>query len=52
MPKVPIKYDSNINIRFSSEKLVELKEIAKRKNIKYNTLIRNIIENYIELNRE
>lgn len=52
MPKVAVKYDSNINIRFNSERLVELKEIAKRKNIKYNTLIRNIIENYIELNRE
>lgn len=52
MPKVPVNYDTNINIRFSSIKLLELKDIAKKKNIKYNTLIRNILEEYIEENKE
>lgn len=52
MPKVPINYDTNINIRFSSDKLLELKTIAISKGIKYNTLIRNILEEYIEKNKK
>ena len=52
MPKIPVKYDTNINIRFSSDKLLELKEIANAKGIKYNTLIRNILEEYIDKNKK
>lgn len=48
MPKVPVKYDTYINIRFSSEDLSKLKDIAKKQNIKYNTLIRNILCDYIK----
>lgn len=51
MPKVPVKYNTNINIRFNSDKLLELKQIANKKSIKYNTLIRNILEEYIEKNK-
>ena len=51
MPKVPVNYDTHINIRFSSDKLLELKQIANAKGIKYNTLIRNILEQYIEENK-
>lgn len=41
-----------INIRISENTLNELKEIAEKKGIKYNALIRNVLENYIETNKE
>lgn len=47
-----VGYDKNLNIRVSNEMILDLKEIAERKNIKYQTLIRDILENYIELNKE
>ena len=37
-----------VNIRISENTLNELKEIAEKKGIKYNALIRNVLENYIE----
>lgn len=37
-----------INIRISENTLNELKEIAEKKGIKYNALIRNVLEEYIE----
>lgn len=42
-----INYDTKINIRISSEKLEQIREIAKNKNMKYNQLIRDIIDDYI-----
>lgn len=47
-----IGYDTKLNIRVSNKMLLDLKEIAEKKGIKYNTLIRNILENYIETNKE
>ena len=47
-----IGYDKKINVRVSNEMILDLKEIAERKNIKYQTLIRDILEKYIELNKE
>jgi len=41
-----------VNIRISENTLNELKEIAQKKGIKYNALIRNVLENYIETNKE
>lgn len=41
-------YDTNLNIRIASETIEKLKEIANEKGIKYNALIREILENYIE----
>lgn len=37
-----------INIRISENTLNELKEIAEKKGIKYNALIRNVLEEYVE----
>ena len=37
-----------VNIRINENTLNELKEIAEKKGIKYNALIRNVLENYIE----
>lgn len=42
-----INYDTKVNIRFNSEKLEQIREIAKNKNMKYNQLIRDIIDEYI-----
>lgn len=42
-----VNYDTKINIRISSEKLEQIREIAKNKNMKYNQLIRDIIDDYI-----
>ena len=47
-----VGYDKKLNIRVNDEMILNLKEIAERKNIKYQTLIRDILENYIELNKE
>ena len=42
-----VNYDTKVNFRISSEKLSQIREIAKNKNIKYNQLIRDIIDDYI-----
>ena len=49
MPKVPVKYDTSINIRVDSDMILELKKIANENNIKYNTMIRNILNDFIFL---
>ena len=41
-------YDSNICIRISKETIEDLKTIADRLGIKYNTMIREILEDYVE----
>ena len=42
-----VNYDTKINVRISSKKLEQIREIAKNKNMKYNQLIRDIIDDYI-----
>ena len=44
-------YDSVINIRVSHETIEKLKQIANRYGTKYNTLIRELLEDYIERER-
>lgn len=46
-----INYDSNINIRIAKETISDLKDIAERRNKKYNTMIREILEDYIRYNK-
>lgn len=41
-----------INIRINENTLNELKEIAEKKGIKYNALIRYVLKKYIETNKE
>ena len=41
-------YDSVINIRIAKETIEDLKEIANKYGVKYNTMIREILEDYIE----
>lgn len=41
-------YDSNIHIRVSRETIEDLKAIANKYGIKYNTMVRGLIEDYIE----
>ena len=41
-------YDSNINIRISKETIEDLKKIAYKYGIKYNTMIREVLEDYVE----
>lgn len=43
-----VNYDSNINIRISSETIKQLKEIANKYGVKYNTMIREVLEDYVE----
>lgn len=42
------QYDANIHIRISKNDLDELKKIAEKENVKYNALIRELIEDFIE----
>ena len=46
-----VNYDSNINIRVSSETIKELKKIAEKYGIKYNTMVREVLEDYVERER-
>lgn len=41
-------YDSVINIRISKETVNSLKEIAEHLGVKYNTMVREILEDYVE----
>lgn len=47
-----VGYDKNINIRVSNDLILDIKEIADKKGVKYNALIREIIEDYINENKE
>jgi predicted DNA binding CopG/RHH family protein len=40
-------YDSIINIRVSRETIEDLKQIASKYGIKYNTMVREVLEDYI-----
>lgn len=42
------QYDAKIQIRLSSEQIEELKQYAKKENLKYTALIRELIEDFIE----
>ena len=52
--KRPVKYNSTLNydkkitIRVNSEKLELIKKIANEQGIRYNKLIRDLIDMYIE----
>lgn len=41
-------YDSVINIRVSHETIEELKKIAEKYGTKYNTMVREVLEDYVE----
>lgn len=45
----PINYDSNINIRISKESINDLKEIAEKYGMKYNTFVRTVLEECIKI---
>ena len=42
------QYDTKIQMRLSTEQIAKLKEYAKKENLKYTTLIRELIEDFIE----
>lgn len=41
--------DSNLCIRIDSKLIEKLKQIAKEENIKYNQLVREVLEDYAEM---
>ena len=41
-------YDSVINIRISKETIEDLKTIANKYGTKYNTMVREVLEDYVE----
>ena len=41
-------YDSVINVRVSRETLEQLKQIAEKLGIKYNAIIREVLEDFVE----
>lgn len=41
-------YDSAINIRVSHETIEDLKAIASKYGVKYNTMVREVLEDYVE----
>ena len=45
-------FDSTINIRVSKETVEDLKKIAKNSNVKYNTMIREILEEVVRMLKE
>ena len=44
-----VNYDTNINIRISSDTIKGLKEIAVRSGVKYNTMVREILEEVVRM---
>lgn len=42
------KYSTKVSIRFSDNTIEDLKKIALEKKTKYNTIIRNLTEKYVE----
>lgn len=44
-----VNYDTNINIRISSNTIKGLKEIAERSGVKYNTMVREILEEVVRM---
>lgn len=43
---------TTLNMRFDEEMLEELKKIADKKGIKYQTMVRNILIQFIEEHKE
>lgn len=44
-----VNYNSHIHIRISSETINGLKEIAERSGVKYNTMVREILEEVVRM---
>lgn len=44
--------NTRLNMRIKEETLNSIKEIANRKNVKYQALIKEILDNYISRNKE
>ena len=42
------KYSTKVSIRFAEDTIEDLKEIALEEDTKYNTIIRNLTEKYVE----
>ena len=42
------QYDTKVQIRLATEDIEKLKEYAKKENLKYTALIRELIEDFIE----
>lgn len=43
-----IKYDTKMQIRLANKDFEKLKQYAEEHNLKYTTLVRNLIENFVE----
>ena len=46
--KKEIKFEKNIFFRYNEDKINKLKEIAAKKNIRYQALMKQILDDYIE----
>lgn len=46
--KKPMNYDAVVNLRLDSHQLEKFKEIAEKKDIPYQKLIRKILDDYID----
>ena len=42
------KYSTKVTIRFAEDTIEDLKEIALKEETKYNTIIRNLAEKFVE----
>ena len=46
--KREIKYDVRVNFKWSSSQLNKMKQIAGEKGMKYHTLIKEVLDDFIE----
>lgn len=46
--KRKIKYDVRVNFKWSSSQLNKMKQIAREKGMKYHTLIKEVLDDFIE----
>lgn len=50
--KKQVKYNKTISFRYEDDKIEKLREIAEKNNTKYQTLIKDILDEYLKKEEE
>lgn len=50
--KREVKFEKSVSFRYSTDKIEKLKEIAEKNNTKYQTLIKDILDEYLKKEEE
>ena len=50
--KREVKFEKSVSFRYSTDKIEKLKEIAEKNNTKYQTLIKDTLDEYLKKGEE